>query len=73
MHHFELRGLDDERVVLDEEQKAAIRKQLRKAIKKNPAVLKRRSFVRKAALVNFVLLQILTGPQLQRDRASLVR
>ena len=36
-------------------QKAQIRKSLKKQIKKNPAVIKRKSFIRKAALVNFVL------------------
>jgi len=36
-------------------QKAQIRKSLKKQIKKNPAVIKRKSFVRRAALVNFVL------------------
>ena len=36
-------------------QKAEVRKQLGKAIKKNPALIKRRSFLRRAALVNFVL------------------
>jgi hypothetical protein len=36
-------------------QKAAVRAQLRKAIKKNPAAIKRKSFLRKASLVNFKL------------------
>jgi hypothetical protein len=36
-------------------QKAHVRAKLRKAVKKNPAVIKRKSFLRKAALVNFRL------------------
>jgi hypothetical protein len=36
-------------------QKAHIRAKLRKQVKKNPAVIKRKSFVKKAALVNFRL------------------
>src|SRR3954451_19608135 len=36
-------------------QKAQIRAKLRKQVKKNPAVIKRKSFLKKAALVNFRL------------------
>jgi hypothetical protein len=36
-------------------QKAAIRAQLRKAVKKNPKVVQRKSFLKKASLVNFTL------------------
>jgi hypothetical protein len=36
-------------------QKAHIRAKLRKQVKKNPAVIKRKSFLKKASLVNFVL------------------
>src|SRR3954465_3960214 len=36
-------------------QRAAVRTQLRKQIKKNPAVINRKSFVKRASLVNFKL------------------
>ena len=36
-------------------QKAQVRAKLKKQVKKNPAVIKRKSFIRKAALVNFRL------------------
>jgi hypothetical protein len=36
-------------------QKAAVRAQLRRAVKKNPSVIKRKSFLKKASLVNFTL------------------
>src|SRR4051812_12762267 len=36
-------------------QKAAVRAQLRKAVKKNPSVIRRKSFLKKASLVNFTL------------------
>ncbi len=40
---------------LSKSQKAHIRASLRKQVKKNPGAVKRRSFLRKAALVNFKL------------------
>jgi len=40
---------------LNKSQKAKIRAELRKSVKKNPGVVKRRAFLRKAALVNFKL------------------
>ena len=40
---------------LSKAQKAKIRAELRKQVKKNPGAVKRRSFLRKAALVNFKL------------------
>ena len=40
---------------LSKSQKAKVRAQLRKQVKRNPRVLRRRSFLRKAALVNFKL------------------
>jgi hypothetical protein len=40
---------------LSAKQKSAIRAQLRKAIKKNPRLINRRSFVKKASLVDFKL------------------
>jgi hypothetical protein len=36
-------------------QRAAVRTQLRKQLKKNPAVISRKSFIKRASLVNFVL------------------
>jgi hypothetical protein len=40
---------------LSAKQRAAVRTQLRKQIKKNPAVINRKSFVKRASLVNFKL------------------
>jgi hypothetical protein len=40
---------------LSSKQRAAVRTQLRKQIKKNPAVINRKSFVKRASLVNFKL------------------
>src|SRR4051812_13743074 len=40
---------------LNKKQKAAVRKQLRKQIKKNPKVIRNKRFVKRAALVNFKL------------------
>jgi len=40
---------------LSAKQKAAIRHQLRKAVKKNPRVVTRKSFLKRASLVNFTL------------------
>ncbi len=40
---------------MSKSQKAKVRAELRKQVKKNPGVVKRRSFLRKAALVNFKL------------------
>ena len=40
---------------ISKSQKAKIRAELRKSVKKNPGVVKRRAFLRKAALVNFKL------------------
>src|SRR6476469_1363291 len=36
-------------------QRAAVRAQLRKEVKKNPGVINRKSFIKRASLVNFVL------------------
>jgi hypothetical protein len=40
---------------LSAKQRAAISKQLRKQVKKNPGIINRKSFIKRASLVNFVL------------------